>query len=61
MRVLALGTLEERSEVGNLTGTAGRDGIDHSAAVLLEGVLEGVEAVLSGRIVGIGHDCGFRM
>ena len=51
---LVLSALEERREVGNGAGAARRDGVDHFAAVMLEGVLESVQRVFAGRIVAIG-------
>ena len=58
VRLLVLGALEERREVRHLTGAAGRNGVDHPAAIGLERVLERREAVFAGRIIGIGDHRG---
>ena len=49
VRVLVLGALEERREVGRGAGTAGRDGVDHFAAIgFSKAVLNRVQASLPG-------------
>src|SRR6476646_7040029 len=59
IRLLVLGALEERREVGNGAGSSGRNGVDHLAAIGLEALFERLQTVLAGREVGIGDDRRF--
>ena len=61
VRLLVLGALEERREIGHRAGAAHRDGVDDLAAVGLEPALEGVEAVLAGREIGVADDRGLHL
>ena len=58
VRLLVLGALEERREVGHRAGAAHRDLVDHLAAVGLEAALERGQAVLAGREVGVADHRG---
>ena len=61
VRLLVLGALEERREVGHRAGAAHRDLVDHLAAVGLEAPLERGEAVLAGREIGVADHRGLRV
>ena len=58
VRLLVLGALEERREVRHCAGAAHRDLVDDLAAVGLEAALEGVQAVLAGREIGVADHRG---
>src|SRR5260370_1083106 len=59
--LLVLGARKERREVRTRAGPARRNGVDYLTAIGFEAGFEGIQAVLAGREVGIGDDCGFRM